>query len=186
MGFANYSLNRKLAFARYSTKMSWRRRATRDIAEMRGAGLHVYADGDEGKGEEGDMEINCFRVDFAGPSETPYEGCTWALRFTLPEQFPFKSPSVGFVQRIYHPNIDEASGSVCLDALNSAWSPSFTLAHIVQELLPYLLRYPNPSDPLNREAAALLANDAKAFEAKARKHSQKNARRTGVVAKVAS
>ncbi len=139
---------------------------------MQGAGLTVYADEEGGSG---DIAINCFRVNVVGPAETPYERCTWALRFTLPEQFPFKSPSVGFVQRIYHPNIDESSGSVCLDALNSAWSPSFTLTHIVQELLPYLLRYPNASDPLNREAAALLANDPASFEAKARKHSQKHA-----------
>jgi ubiquitin-conjugating enzyme E2 H len=44
---------------------------------------------------------------------------------------------------------------VCLDALNKKWSPVFTLKHVMETLLPYLLAYPNPEDPLNREAAAL-------------------------------
>lgn len=74
--------------------------------------------------------------------------------------------NAGFCNRIFHPNIDELSGSVCLDVINQTWSPMFDMINIFEVFLPQLLRYPNPSDPLNGEAAALLMREPKNYEAK--------------------
>lgn len=98
--------------------------------------------------------------------KAPFKGGLWKVHVELPDQYPYKSPSIGFVNRIFHPNIDELSGSVCLDVINQTWSPMFDMINIFEVFLPQLLRYPNPTDPLNGEAAALLMRDSKTYEAK--------------------
>lgn len=60
------------------------------------------------------------------------------------------------------------SGSVCLDVINQTWSPMYDMINIFEVFLPQLLRYPNPTDPLNGEAAALLMREPKSYDAKVR------------------
>lgn len=145
-------------------QMSWQKRALKDIEDLKKNGFEV-----RGETSEEVERLDVFLVRLTGPKDTPYEGGSWFVRFTIPQEFPFKSPSVGFVQNILHPNIDWASGSICLDALNTKWSPCFTIRHVMDSLLPYLLTYPNPDDPLNRTAADLLKTDAKGYDDLVRK-----------------
>jgi ubiquitin-conjugating enzyme E2 H len=115
-----------------------------------------------------DDNISEFYITFKGPPDSPYEGGSWKLHVELPEAYPYKSPSIGFVNRIYHPNVDELAGSVCLDVINQTWSPMFDLINVFEVFLPQLLLYPNPSDPLNGEAAALLMREPEAYANKVR------------------
>lgn len=116
-----------------------------------------------------------FYIRFNGPAETPFAGGVWKIHVELPDQYPYKSPSIGFCNRIFHPNIDELSGSVCLDVINQTWSPMFDMINIFEVFLPQLLRYPNPSDPLNGEAAALLMREPKSYDAKVKEYVQRYA-----------
>ena len=143
---------------------SWQKRLMKDIQDLRENGFELLPEG----GPDKDLQLDCFQVGYlSGPKETPYANGRWRVRFTVSSNFPFQSPSVGIVEHIMHPNIDWTSGSVCLDALNKKWSPVFTLRHIMETLLPYLLSYPNAADPLNREAAALLNENPSLFAATA-------------------
>ncbi|KAB1214346.1 Ubiquitin-conjugating enzyme E2 5 [Morella rubra] len=101
-----------------------------------------------------------FYVDFHGPSDGPYHGGVWRIRVELPDAYPYKSPSIGFVNKIYHPNVDEMSD----------------LVNVFEVFLPQLLLYPNPSDPLNGEAAALMMRDRAAYEQRVKEYCEKYAK----------
>jgi ubiquitin-conjugating enzyme E2 H len=75
-------------------------------------------------------------VRFHGPPGSLYEGGIWKVHVELPDQYPYKSPSIGFITKMYHPNVDEASGSVCLDVINQTWSPMYELVNVFDTFLP--------------------------------------------------
>mmetsp|Transcript_3424 Transcript_3424/g.9889 ORF Transcript_3424/g.9889 Transcript_3424/m.9889 type:complete len:191 (-) Transcript_3424:351-923(-) len=124
-----------------------------------------------------------FTVIFKGPPDSPYEGGNWRVHVELPEAYPYKSPSIGFTNRIYHPNVDEMAGSVCLDVINQTWSPMFDLVNVFEVFLPQLLLYPNPTDPLNGEAAALLMREPEAYNEKVRDYVRQYAQPEDVLEK---
>jgi ubiquitin-conjugating enzyme E2 H len=80
---------------------------------------------------------------------------------------------------------------VCLDVINQTWSPMFgtlrtfnlglsfliyvDMVNIFGVFLPQLLHYPNPTDPLNGEAAALLMREPAAYESKVKEYVAKYA-----------
>jgi ubiquitin-conjugating enzyme E2 D/E len=85
-----------------------------------------------------------------GPEGTPYDGFKLSLDIKLPDNFPFSAPQVSFTANIWHPNVG-TSGNICLDILNSNWTPALKLSSVLLSISS-LLNDPNPASPLNGEA----------------------------------
>lgn len=51
-----------------------------------------------------------------------------------------------------------------MDVINQTWSPMYELKNVFDVFLPQLLMYPNPSDPLNGEAAHLMMTNKDKFD----------------------
>ena len=109
---------------------------------------------------------NNYIVDYQGKAGTLYEKGTWKILIHLPKEYPYSSPSIGFINPIYHPNVDFKSGSICLNVLNHSWSPMYDLKNVFDIFLNQLLAYPNCEDPLNHEAARLMCNNIDEYNKK--------------------
>ncbi|KAG0130416.1 ubiquitin-conjugating enzyme/RWD-like protein [Tuber indicum] len=85
------------------------------------------------------------------PDEGMYKGGSFNFTFAINSNFPHEPPKVKCTQKIYHPNID-LDGNVCLNILREDWKPVLNLNAVIVGL-QFLFLEPNPSDPLNKEAA---------------------------------
>lgn len=100
------------------------------------------------------------------PADSPYAGGVFKLGIRFPTDYPFKQPTVTFLTKIYHPNIN-SSGGICLDILKSQWSPALTISKVLLSILS-LLTDPNPDDPLVPEIAHLYKSNRAEYEMTAR------------------
>ncbi|GJN88397.1 hypothetical protein Rhopal_001363-T1 [Rhodotorula paludigena] len=97
-----------------------------------------------------------------GPPDSAYQGGKFGIDLTFPSEYPFKSPTVKFTTRIYHPNVTD-DGAICIGLLKSeAWKPSTKIDHILRALVQ-LLQEPNPDDALVASIAEVYNQDRATF-----------------------
>ena len=110
-----------------------------------------------------------------GPRDTPYEGYAFKLRVYLPPDWPVKSPSVAFVTKVLHVNIERNTGSICCNQLIDEYVSSLRLVTMIKIILPQLLEHPNADDPYNVEAARAMMRSPSEFEERVREDVRTNA-----------
>jgi len=104
-------------------------------------------------------------------SESPYKNGTFHFTLDLPDNFPFKAPSVKFTTKIYHPGINE-EGHICVPVLRDQWKPSVTLSSVLITIQEKL-NNPSPDDPFEPEIGVLLKTDKPKFLATAKEWTKK-------------
>lgn len=52
-----------------------------------------------------DDDVTHLKGTFPGPPDTPYAGGTFQVDIQIPSTYPFKSPTIKFDTKIWHPNV---------------------------------------------------------------------------------
>jgi ubiquitin-protein ligase len=97
--------------------------------------------------DEDNEDILSWRVVMYGPPETIYEGGYFLIKIDFNENYPTSKPNVNFKTKIYHTNVNQSNGHVCISTLNN-WenTPKKPSMKIVLEDIYSLLSYQNPFD----------------------------------------
>ncbi|KAJ2903320.1 hypothetical protein MKZ38_010071 [Zalerion maritima] len=113
--------------------------------------------------DEGNLKK--WHITLAGPKGSVYEGGKFGVVLELPNDYPFKSPSVRFTTHVYHPNItNDEQGSICLAMLKAdSWKPASKLRGVL-EAVRNLLMEPQPDDPLEARIAEQYRHERGAFD----------------------
>lgn len=82
------------------------------------------------------------------------KGFFFELKLVLSADFPNSPPRGFFLTKIYHPNVNNTSGDICVNTLKKDWTPSTTVSHVLS-VIRCLLIVPFPESSLNDEAGKL-------------------------------
>ena len=114
-----------------------------------------------------------------GPADSPYEGGVFVFEINVPHSYPFGAPSIKFITPILHPNIDEQTGTVCMDILGHQWSPAQTIPKVVVALVSLLFDPNFEADPASPAISIDLARqwreDPEAYFDMVRDHAREHA-----------
>ncbi|KAF1982949.1 UBC-like protein, partial [Aulographum hederae CBS 113979] len=116
---------------------------------------------------DGSHDLMSLDLFLAGPEGTPYSEGVFKLRLEIPTGYPQQAPTAAFKTKIWHPNVDEDTGAVCVDTLKKDWNEKLGLRHVLV-VINCLLVSPNPASALNGEAGKVMDNNWGAFERRAK------------------
>lgn len=126
-----------------------------------------------------------WQVVIPGPIDTPFEGGKFKVNISFPEDYPDSPPYCKFETKIFHPNINFNTGSICVNFLKKpvngirddkhTWTNKTHVSIIIVSLY-MLLKKPEQGDPLNSNAAYLYNEDTPRYEQLVRNFTKKFAK----------
>lgn len=134
-----------------------------------------------------EQNLNEWEVTIPGPEESPFEGGNFKVKICLPEDFPNSPPQCCFLTKVFHPNINFKTGSICVNFLKKTsfffdkmnnkktWTNRTTICDVIVGLYA-LLKFPNQDDPLNSNARDLFVRDKERYEQLAKSFTNKFAK----------
>ena len=113
-------------------------------------------------------------VSLIGPQDTPYAGGTFFLTVDFPETYPKTKPEVRFTNKIYHLNVSETNGHICISTLNH-WKEKTPMVDVISSIFA-LFYDQNPDSPYSGAMAREYTSDRNLFNRKAQEWTQKYAK----------
>ena len=124
-----------------------------------------------------------WRLIINGIADSIFYGGFFPVELTFPDEFPLLPPQMFFKCPMWHPNIDDKSGKVCMSILHDPgedifnqqesaserWNPIHTVESIVLSVLS-MLQSPNPESPLNIPANREFMNDPEKYKQNVRRY----------------
>ncbi|KAF2200041.1 hypothetical protein GQ43DRAFT_397348 [Delitschia confertaspora ATCC 74209] len=138
------------------------RRLAADYSSLHTAGLppnYLFPCSDS---SDASSDLTSLDILLAGPVGTPYSTGVWKLHLDIPPTYPSAPPTANFRTKIWHPNVDENTGAVCVETLKRDWKPELTLRDVLVTISCLLIQ-PNPASALNEDAGKLANEDWKAY-----------------------
>lgn len=137
-----------------NTSQSSQRRLAKDQASLRSAPPPDYFFPPNSEIDD----LSSLSVYLTGPTSTPFENGVFLISLRMPANYPAEPPKATFKTKIFHPNIDDRSGDVCVGTLKRDWKPTLTLKDVLLTIRCLLIQ-PNPTSSLNEEAGKLLLEE---------------------------
>ena len=116
-----------------------------------------------------EQDIYNWVVKMKGPEGSPYESGILTLKVNFPNNYPHKKPNISFYPIIYHPNVTQNDGIMCIDLLmDNNWSPARPLKDVFEQIREALIN-PNPSHGDDGEISSLFITNREQYLENARK-----------------
>ena len=94
-------------------------------------------DNENYKAEPVDGNNFLWRATLFGPAQSKIEGKEFDLELQFPNEYPYKPPKVRFLTSISNQHVSK-EGKLCLDILDTAWSPALTIDRVLLSILSVL------------------------------------------------
>ena len=121
------------------------------------------------------MDLTQWTAGIPGRSNTLWQGATYPITISFPEEYPSKPPKIKFPTGFYHPNV-YPSGTICLSILNEEqdWRLAITIKQVVMGIQE-LLDSPNPDSPAQEPAWKAFSKDLATYEKKVKEQAKRYA-----------
>ncbi|KAI4205485.1 MAG: hypothetical protein LQ346_001439 [Caloplaca aetnensis] len=116
-----------------------------------------------------DDDLYLWEITLSGPEDSPYAGGRFKIHVSLPTEYPFKAPQIIWKTKIYHPNVEDEKGGMCLGMLrDGSWKPNSKMSAALEYVRQVILE-PDPDDATEQAIAREYKEDRKEFTKKAKK-----------------
>lgn len=72
-------------------------------------------------------DIQRWKAFLVGPPDSAYSKGVFYLSIRFPNDYPIVPPIIKFITTVFHPNVHQDTGEICLEVLKSDWRPFWTI-----------------------------------------------------------